>query len=58
MTYRSGKSQTMILILIDPTASLLGFHHQLIISESSIHKCVDEGTGKILFRRIDVGRGG
>ena len=37
----------MILILIDPAATLLGLDHQLVITKSGVDKRVNESARKV-----------
>jgi hypothetical protein len=46
---------TMVLVLVDPTASLLSFDHELVVSEASVDEGVDERASQIGSCRIDRG---
>jgi len=44
----------VILVLVDPTVSLLSLDHELVVSESSVHERVDEGSCQVGSSGIDV----
>lgn len=44
---------TMFLVLVDPTASLLGLDHELVVSESSVDEGVDERASQVGSCRVD-----
>jgi hypothetical protein len=42
----------MIFILVDPTVAFLCLNHKLVITKTSIDKCIDECSSKVTTRRI------
>ena len=48
-----GTHHTVVLVLIDPAVTLLSLNHELVVTETSINKCVDEGACKVTSSRVD-----
>lgn len=46
---------TVVLVLVYPTVSFVSFHHELVVTESSIDECVDECTSQITASRVHIG---
>lgn len=41
---------TMILVLVNPTISFIGFHHKFIVAKASIYECIDKGASQVTAR--------
>lgn len=48
------ESLTVVLVLVDPTLTLLGADHKLLVGTPDIDERVDESTSQVLLSRVDI----
>ena len=46
----------MVLVLVNPTVTLLSHNHQFIIAKARIDKCINKCSCKISPSRVDICR--